>query len=198
MTRSSRSASDFVCEWGDGDDVGDAEHRADDGVREAVLPAGVHDWRAATTPRRGKTDQWVPAKYLERLSESILNCFIQYDAFSISEIGNEFLKRQLLVLVKQKICQEFLTKIVQVKEFKPRIYFVYTFVWIREIAVRDTVWGKGRERYNLKIVRPVNDWSQYRITSSDPEHWSTWELEWKFLAVCKYQQMSMFVYLLFL
>ena len=62
------------------------------------------------------------------LPESILNCFIQYDAFSISEIGNEFLKRQLLVLVKQKICQEFLTKIVQVKEFKPRISFVFGFV----------------------------------------------------------------------
>ena len=44
----------------------------------------------------------MPSKYLEMVPESILNCFIQYDAFSISEIGNEFLKRQLLVLVKQK------------------------------------------------------------------------------------------------
>ena len=161
-------------------------------VRLYFLPEYTVDGRQ---PHHGEVRQ---ATISREFPESILNCFIQYDAFSISEIGNEFLKRQLLVLVKQKICQEFLTKIVQVKEFKPRIYFVYTFVWIREIAVRDTVWGKGRERYNLKIVRPVNDWSQYRITSSDPEHWSTWELEWKFLAVCKYQQMSMFVYLLFL
>ena len=65
-------------------------------VRLYFLPEYTVDGRQ---PHHGEVR---PATISREFPESILNCFIQYDAFSISEIGNEFLKRQLLVLVKEK------------------------------------------------------------------------------------------------
>ena len=93
-------------------------------VRLYFLPEYTVDGRQ---PHHGEVRQ---ATISREFPESILNCFIQYDAFSISEIGNEFLKRQLLVLVKEKYVKNSWQKLsVQVKEFRPRMNFVYTFVF---------------------------------------------------------------------
>lgn len=104
------------------DDVLPTEHRPDDGLGEALLPARVHrgrqtaaSWRGERTAGHQPGNNWMPSKYLEMVPESILNCFIQYDAFSISEIGNEFLKRQLLVLVKQKYVKNSWQKLSRLK-----------------------------------------------------------------------------------
>ena len=112
------TSSGAVCD----DVVLPTEYRPDDGLRQALLPARVHggrqtaaSWRGETTTGRQPENNWMPSKYLERVPESILNCFIQYDAFSISEIGNEFLKRQLLVLVKQKYVKNSWQKLSRLK-----------------------------------------------------------------------------------